>query len=251
MRMHSIMIQQWNIGGLASNLPSLMSRSERGAKLLARLQLQLCHNPLDRADLAISSKLLLSVSAQSLLHSSTFSLPRRKNHSSKHLLSGDFASTVASACRRLFSDFHFAAACGILESTIVYGSMTINGTRRRSSKMERPLNDRGYQQSSCFLPTPLTSSYAPLGFAGACAARILYCLVVQPDQQLPAWVIVKCRLFAPTDTKFLHYDIVHHSQPDKFIDLFLPLWCIGDLVSIAPHPNPVLRDGGWSVVIPI
>ena len=129
--------------------------------------------------------------------------------------------------------------------------MTINGVRRRSSKMERPLSEVGYSQSSCFHPTAATMAYTPLGCAEPSAARILYCLVVQPDPEGPVWVLVKCRLFCATETKLSDYDGVNHWEPDHFTDLLLPLWCLGDLVSIVPHPDSDLKEAGWSVIIPI
>jgi hypothetical protein len=251
-RMYAIMIQQWDIGGAASPLCDVMSRSMRGLKLLARLQHQLCHTEESRAHLntLAKSKSWLPLSPESLLRGSTFTLPRRRNNSSKHHLSGSYAAAIVRACRRLFSDFDFELASGDLPCAIIYGSVTINGSRRRSSKMERPLSEVGYSQSSCFIPTSFTSAYTPLGF-DACAARILYCLMVQPVDDGPVWVVLKCRLFSATDTKCYHYDTVNHLQPDHITDLFLPLWCVGKLVSIAPHPLPALKDTGFSVIIPI
>jgi hypothetical protein len=230
-RMHAIMVQRWDVHGVASPLCDVMSRSVRGLKLMARLQNQLCHTAESRAHLKTLSKSQpsLPLSPESLLQGSTFTLPRRRNNSGKYHLSGSYATAVVRACGRFFSDFHFDVASSVLACTTIYGSMTINGTRRRSSKMERPLSAVGYSQSSCFVPTSFTSAYTPLGFDSR-AARILYCLMVRPADDGPVWVVLKCRLFSATDRKCYHYDTVNHLQSGQFTDLFLPLWCVGKLV---------------------
>lgn len=116
-------------------------------------------------------------------------------------------------------------------------------------RQERSLSALRYPQSSCFLPTRHARQYVPLGFVTP-AARILCAYIVRAGPETLAWILMKCRVFSAIDRKFLTYDLVDHIDPQKSVVLLLPVWCVGVMLSIAPHPDPALKET-LSVVIPI
>jgi hypothetical protein len=263
-RMYAIMIQRWDCipvdGGNARQLYEMMAQSERGLKLLVRLQSQLCHNPTSRelvasfeAQSANHRLVEISISPGAMRYDSTFDLPRRRNNSQTsglQLSSSAELRTLASACRESFPDFQAQYPAGQpLASTVtrIHGSMNINGFRRQSQLVEPVLGKGSYSQRSCFFPAARTRAYTPLHYE-TCAGRIVSCVIVRPDpSEGLGWVLVECRLFRAHGDTFREYVVVHH---DDFVDVYLPLWCVGDLISISPHPDGNLREI-CSLIIPV